>query len=307
MKGISDIEFFDDESIKCCTLNKKNEIDTSYGKLVPQYDESAERHKFINSISFYNNGNIKSIALQNQISIKTLSGVFKAEYLTFYEDGSLKKIFPLNGKLSGYWTEENEYSLAENMDIQLSIGKYTFKLININFYPSNAVKSITLWPKESVLIETPLGKINTRIGVSFYENGKIASIEPSDPVTVETKIGKLKAYDSIALGIHGENNSLKFSENRQVLALTTISNRIEIEDKYGNNKSYEPSYRQSMCSDNEKEIVPLKIEFTNYSVIFNSNSDDEFNLDECKFNITQLEVDYSKIRIGCTGCSGCSH
>jgi hypothetical protein len=126
-------------------------------------------------------------------------------------------------------------------------------------------------------------------------------------VTVETKIGKLKAYDSIALGIHGENNSLKFSENGQVLALTTISNRIEIEDKYGNNKVYEPSYRQSMCSDNEKEIVPLKIEFTNYGIIFNSNIDDEFNLDECKFNVTQLEVDYNKIRIGCTGCSGCAH
>ena len=41
-----------------------------------------------------------------------LSFVRTAEQVSFYESGALKRIFPLNGTLSGYWTQEDEAKLA---------------------------------------------------------------------------------------------------------------------------------------------------------------------------------------------------
>ncbi|HEY5561479.1 MAG TPA: hypothetical protein VIK72_06920 [Clostridiaceae bacterium] len=56
-------------------VDERSELNTSYGVLVPQYEEAGVRRKHISSISFFNNGNIKSISMQEQVKITTTVGV----------------------------------------------------------------------------------------------------------------------------------------------------------------------------------------------------------------------------------------
>ena len=46
-----------------------------------------------------------------------------AELVTFHADGSLRRVFPLNGKLSGYWTEADEGALAKAMELSTPLGE----------------------------------------------------------------------------------------------------------------------------------------------------------------------------------------
>jgi hypothetical protein len=52
--------------------------------------------------------------------------------ITFYEDGSIESLFPLNGQISAFWSEEEEGALARKFD-------FTFH--------------------ERITIDTPIGKI----------------------------------------------------------------------------------------------------------------------------------------------------
>lgn len=308
LNGISRIDYYEDGSIKECTLNSLNRLNSSYGTLVPQYEDGGIRRKHIESLSFYKNGGLKSIYLQKQIHVNTSIGIVPAEFMTFYENGDIKRIFPLNGKITAYWTEQDEYNLAEELEFDLSIGKLKQKVIGIYFYEGGSVKSITFWRGNNIKIHTPVGDVPSRIGVAFYEDGKIKSAEPGTNIAVKTKIGTIKAYNTAALGIHGDLNSLSFSREGEVESLITSTDRIEVTNKKtGEKQVYRPMLKQSIINENSMEVIPLNIEFQKNKVKFSNGFMhkflSEYTIDEYDFNIKTLSLNINSPCSSCTGCS----
>lgn len=261
LKGISSIEFYTDGAIKECKLSEYSELKTDYGVLIPQYDESELRHKYKRSLSFYESGGLKSISFQKGTSIVTSIGIMSAELVVFHENGSIKRIFPLDGKITAYWTEENEYELEEEIDFHFEFGSFKKKIIGINFYESGSVKSLTLWPKDFINILSPYGMIETRIGFSLYENGAIKSCEPRRQTLINTVIGELHAFNYDAIGLNADSNSLNFKENGTVKSLYTSLDKIIIIDDSGSSHIHQPSLRPNNFNDQIMDVVPLKIEF----------------------------------------------
>lgn len=306
LKGLSSAVYYEDGTIKECRLTTINNLETPYGILVPQYEDSSERRKHINSISFHNNGNLKSISLQNQVEIDTSIGTIPAELITFYESGSINRLFPLNGKITAYWTENDEYDLAKHIEFNISVGKFVQKIITIHFYENGATKSITFWPKDRISINSPIGTVVTRIGLSFYINGNLKSLEPYNPTPVKTEIGIINAYDTDAIGIHGDSNSLKFSVEGRIESLKTSTDKIEVLNKNGEKKIYSPKLKPSVIDDSAVDIVPLNIEFFNNRVRFNNNAEDEYSINECEFTVCFSSFKIKSLCASCTACSECN-
>ena len=190
---------------------KRTVLDTPVGKLVPFYEISDGRQKNRPSVEYYKSGDIYSIYLQEQTIIDTPIGKVPAELITFYENGGIKRIFPLYGQLSGFWTEEQEYELASSFDFVIQGERKKIKPLCIQFFESGKVCSITIWSKERLTIHTLYGDITTDLGVEFYETGEIKSIEP----VIGTKLsipgkGIIYPYNFFRLRMHADDNTLKF-------------------------------------------------------------------------------------------------
>lgn len=300
LNNISFYETHKNGSLKSCIINEKAEIETPYGILIPQYEDGGLRRKNFSSISFYDNGMIKNISLQNQTKITTKYGIFPAEYIAFYDTGEIKRIFPLNGRLSAYWDEEDERELAEDMFFRLACGEFKNKVIGFYFYKSGNIKSITLWPKEKAKISTSQGMLPVRIGFSLYENGAVKSLEPQIPINISTPIGEIKAYDNAASGLNGDLNSLCFYDNGDIKFLTTASNAVKVLYKNKIVHSLKPKLSPSILGDDTMEIIPLLIEFSHNHVTFSKDISLEINkysfiIERCTFNI----------KSGCSSCSSC--
>lgn len=304
LRGISSIEYYSGGSVKECTLNTINKLKSPYGVLIPKYNYGISRSKNTVSVSFYENGNLKSIYLENQIKIKTSIGILPAEFITFYDNGDIKRLFPLNGKITAYWTEQDEYKMAEGIEFNLAIGKIKEKVISIYFYEGGNIKSITFWRKNSVIIRTPIGDAFARIGTAFYPDGKLKSFEPKKNMDVNTKIGVIRAFDTEALGIHGDSNSLVFSKEGEISSIVTSTDRIEVLNrKSGEKQVYRPLLKRSIIDENSMDIIPLRIEFQGDKVKFSNGFQHKFQyecvLDECDFKIKHLKLEYS------SPCSSC--
>jgi len=282
----------------------KDIIKTKYGDLIPLYENDDPRRKDIVALSFYEDGNLKSISLQKQTEIETSLGRLKAEYIIFYKNGNIKRIFPLNGKLTGYWSEDDEYSLAEEFSFDFSFAKFKQKVIGVNFFENEKPKSITLWPKDKITIESPIGAVDVRIGFSLYSDGTLESFEPYMPIEVETPIGKITAYDRQAIGIHADSNSIKFSQDGKLEALTTSLNEVEIRDKNGFKTVYKPKLQPSQIDETVIDIIPMKIEFLYNKVRFN-NSEKEYIIDDYEFLIRMTSLNIGSSCSSCSSCSGC--
>lgn len=243
-------------------------LKTSVGDLVPvYYVEDHGRMKLV-PVKKFENGNIRSLQLQEATQIETSLGQISAEFLTFYETGELQRLFPLNGKLSGYWTEKNEYELAKEMTITVKNQSITAKIIAINFYKSGSIKSLTFWPKERVELMTETGKILIKNGIAFYENGLIKSYEPLTPINIDTVLGSVESFDPSPIGITGDKNSLMFDENGDIIKFSTITNSISVLDTMGNKLLFNPNRIPSRCSENSYIIEPLKIKIDQEKVVF---------------------------------------
>lgn len=270
-------------------FTERVEIETPVGIIVPQYSVDDHGRQILKPVYFYDNGNIKKAPLQEAAYIETKYGKLSSELVMFYNDELLKKLFPLNGKLSGYWGEKDEYNLAEDLQLQLPCGTISAKIINIAFYKNGDIKSITLWPQETIEAKTPSGIMSVRIGISFYEDGSVKSVEPADPYDVETKIGKILAYDNDPEGIMGDINSLQFDSEGEVTSLSTTYNSIIVKNASGEELMYTPSEKESLCSEQVAITVPLQIEFINGKVRFNKSFSDEYDLSECLFEVIKYE------------------
>ncbi len=306
IKGISTIELYSSGNLKECSLTEKNELITSYGKLIPQYQNEDVRNKYINSLSFYESGALKKIALQEQSQITTDdAGSMKAELITFYESGKIKRLFPLNGKLTGYWTEENEYELADPMGFTFTFGKFNKRVIGIQFYETGEMKSITFWPKELVKLITPAGTLTGHFGIALYPDGSLKSCEPAYPVLIDTAIGRLTAFDVQAIGINGDSGSLNFYENGSIKSIITSTDRVTVSGPNKEILEFEPALRPSLLDEEGLDIIPLKIEFYHGKVRMNGNDRYVFDLQEYSFSVTNKPLSIFNKCGNCSECRGC--
>ncbi len=303
LEGVSHVEYYEGGSVKECMVIRENRIATPYGLLIPQYEQDGVRRKYTKSLSFHENGTVKSISLQEQTAIKTSIGVFPAELVTFYASGAVKRLFPLNGKITGYWTEENEYGLAQEFEFSFPFGSFRKKIIGVHFYESGAIRSLTFWPRDSVTLQTPLGEVTARIGIALYPEGGIKSIEPYKPVTVDTPIGNITAFDRKAAGIHGDTNSLGFYEDGKVRYVTTSSDRILVKDSTGREKCYEPALKPSLLQVGKLSIEPLQIRFFDGKVQLGGET--MYDIGSCIFTIESSERIPGNACSECSGCDAC--
>lgn len=302
LHGIARIDFYEEGTVKECTLNEQNELHTQYGIFTPQYKDDGARRKHIKSLSFHNNGILKSISLHESVNVKTDIGTFPAELITFYSNGNIERIFPLNGKITGFWTEENEYELAQTYEFEYANGTLKAKVIGIRLFETGELRGLTLWEKERILIETSVGVIDTRIGLSFYSNGSIKSLEPAKPTPIETPIGIVNAYNPDVIGVNGDINSLNFNEDGSLKSFKCSTNIIKVTCENGETIAIQPGQKQNLFNNEVMDIVPLLIEFDSEKVIIISNERYEFDLNQCTFAVENYVRNIGK----CSSCDGCT-
>lgn len=235
-------------------------ITTRYGEFTPQHTASELRRKEIIPVEYHDNGMVKSLPLEEQVVVSTPVGDIPAELISFHENGNLSRIFPLNGKLSGYWAQEDEESLAEPVSMKTPAGTITARIIGLSFYDNGALRSITLWPGDTVSVSTPAGFFETRIGIGFTREGEVKSVEPAKPTPVATLAGEITAYDPDAVGVNGDDNSLVFGKNGEVLRVTTTLSLLKAVHPNGTTSVFKPGKRESLCSEAEEEVVPMIVE-----------------------------------------------
>ncbi|ABL65582.1 conserved hypothetical protein [Chlorobium phaeobacteroides DSM 266] len=285
LTGIEFRSLFSNGKTDGCLVTKPNLLKTPYGELIPQYEAEDMGRRSTKPLYFYKNGALKSIALQTSTMLDTPAGVIPAELVTFHKNGRIKRIFPLDGKLSGYWSWQNEFALAKPLSLDSPAGKLNAKMIGVQFYESGALKSITLWPGQTLTVATPVGEITVRKGLAFYESGEIRSFEPLKKVELRTPIGRVLAYDNEPNGIHGDINSVQLSVDGSIEAFSTVDHTVSVglsDEKY---ELFEPGEKNNVCGDERKVSVPMKVRFHENRVIFHDNPKHSFELEKYRFEI----------------------
>ncbi len=308
LHGMTSCATAEDGTVESCMLSEANEVQTVCGTLVPKWQEDV-RKKGIPSISFYPSGQIKSVALEEQTTVVTPMGELPAEFLTFYPSGELRRVFPCNGKLSGYWSEEDEAALCPTLPFSLHCGAFRAKITAIHFYPGGALRSMSFWPNEIVVLRAFQGFLPTRIGFSLYENGAIQSVEPPYPTPISTPIGTISAFDPDALGVHGDTNSLSFYEDGALCSITTADSKIEIITPERQSIFFAPTLRRDPLLDDCTVVVPVRISFTPDSVTLeNGVGKRSFSLTDCCFRVFQADgvTGASSGTVNCGDCSKCN-
>jgi hypothetical protein len=207
--GVTGYECYETGELQNVRLGERNMLLTHAGELIPAYTETVRR-KRKPSLEFYKNGLTRSVCLEEQQEIVTPIGEFPAEFLTFYETGELKRFFPLDGQMSGFWSLEEERELNFPLTFDLGWGEFTTLLGGICLYPSGAIRSVTLFPGETLRLPSPAGELLTGVGFSLHESGALASAEPASPLPVVTPVGNLEAFDPTAAGVNADRSSLRF-------------------------------------------------------------------------------------------------
>lgn len=289
--GVISYSSYESGEPKDVMLGDKNMILTHAGELVPFYTETPRR-KYKSSLTFHENGLAKSVSLENQQEIITPIGEFPAELVTFYDTGELHRFFPLDGKISGFWTEKEEKELNIPFSFEFEFGAFTAMLIGICFYKSGDIKSLTLFPEEVIVLSTPCGKINVRTGFSLYQNGRLHTIEPAVPASVDTPIGKISTFDTQATGITADSCSLVFTEDGKVQSLVTSSDRIAVQTHDGKLHFFNPIKRISPLDDETEITIGIAVcfDYNNDTVTITDENSCTFSISECGFNVVKGAV-----------------
>ncbi len=267
------VEFHENGALKSCSAISKAVFSTSAGECIPQYTTDDVRKKTVQALSFHKNGVVKSLPMETSTLVSTPVGMLPAELVTFHSNGALHRVFPLNGKLSGYWTQEDETELAQPLTIETPAGPLTARCISVCFDTSGKLKSLTLWPGDTVTVPTPVGELEARIGISFRPDGKVSTLEPAAPVRVPTPVGEIQAFDPDAVGVNGDSNSLIFSEQDTVCHVVTTLTRLVVSDAEGKSRIYAPELRDSICGNGDKEVMPMEITFADKTLIIRPTPD----------------------------------
>ncbi|BBD09239.1 hypothetical protein [Desulfovibrio ferrophilus] len=267
-------EYHASGTVRSCIAAEFCALQTEYGELIPQFTGNTLRKRQLPSISFHENGMLRLLPLEEQTMISTPIGPMPAELLGFYENGALKRVFPLNGRLSGYWSQEDEAELASPLKIQTPLGAIEALVICAYFSPQGTLRSLTLWPGTGLDVPHRSTSIAARIGVSFYDSGEVKSLEPAHPGAVPTPLGELLAFNPDAVGISGDSNSLRFAKDGTILGLGTVSHTFTISSEDGGTRHISPPLRNSYCDGETPEPTPLFLDFAEDSVFFSAEGMD---------------------------------
>lgn len=307
--GVIGTEYYEDGGIKSLRLGERNMILTHAGELVPFYSEDTQRRKHKASLTFYREGTIKSVALDEQQEIITPIGEFPAELVTFYPTGEMKRFFPLDGRLSGYWSEEDERALNIPFSFEFPFSSFTAMLIGICFYESGDIRSVTLFPGEGIRIATDYGVLDVRGGFSLYESGELESLEPFEPQRIVTPIGPIYAYDINASGINAYKNSLRFDKKGRLVSAVTSGDKIVAVKRGGGTSFFLPTEKPNPEGEDGVATVPLRLDFDYESDIVTITGDrsETLSLSDCTFRIYNLGKGVGCSPDDCASCSLCSH
>lgn len=268
LETLPDIDFHPDGSVRSCIAARACTLDTPLGLLVPQFSARDQRKRKLPVISFHQNGMIRNLPLENQTVVPTPLGPMPAEQVTFHDNGAVRRVFPLNGTLSGYWAEEDEAALSTPLALDTPLGLVEVRPVSVYFGPGGNLRSLTLWPGTVLHVPTPQGTLAVRHGVAFHDSGVLRSVEPARAVAVPTPIGELLAFDQDAVGICGDRNSLRFRENGALLGLTTAAHAFDVVLENGRRKSVTPPLRRHPCDGGRMEAGPMALEFSPGFVAF---------------------------------------
>ena len=289
-------------------LSEKNTLATHVGELIPAYTET-HRRKNKYSVEFHKSGMVKAVALNEAQKIQTPIGEFPAELVTFFESGELNRFFPLDGKISGMWTEEEEKKLATPLSFKLPFTSFTAIIGGVAFYKNGDIRSITLFPGETVKIATKYGDITARNGFSLYESGKLESLEPADPTTIKTPIGAFAAFDPNAIGINADSNSLVFDEEGRISALTTAHNRAAAQTEDGRHQMFIPREVINPL-DNETMItegMKISFDYNEDTVKFDDGiKETKLPITNSVFTITAHTTGSAFTKCNPSSCASCS-
>ncbi len=306
LTGINKSEYYVNRVLKNCSLDEENTIPTKYGNLIPKYGPEELRKKYTPSVSFYGSGAVKSIALEKQTDIITPIGSFPAELITFYESGAIKRLFPLNGKISGYWSEADEEQLCREFKFWFPFGSFKTKIISLCFYESGNLKAMTLWPGESIYLKKQVDIFPARIGFSLYEDGSLKSLEPAYELLIATPIGNISVYDESAIGISGELNSLCFKKDGSLRSLVTSSSKVMVSAQDGSSETFEPILRPDPFEEDKFILIPLKITFDGEHVIFEGEKKKVYEMSQFGFSVLNDVTPKNSSSFSCGDCSSCS-
>ncbi len=263
-------------------------LDTPLGRLTAQFSTDDMRRPKVEPITFHPDGTLRSMALEERTEIPTPLGPIAAELVSFHACGSLRRVFPLNGKLSGYWSEKEEATLLDPMSVHTPCGTVTARMVGFQFFPSGQLKSLTIWPGETVEIDTPTGRQAARIGISFFKSGKLRSFEPERMIQVPTPLGVLDAFDPDALGIHGDLGSLVFHEDGSTAALASPTSTVQVTLPDGASRVFEPSKTPNLCDERVMDTKPLRISFRPGKITFGQDFPESFPLAGHQFKVGRL-------------------
>lgn len=303
LNGITSCTLYANGNVCECRVNEENVLQTSAGALVPRYSRPGVREKELKSLSFYANGSLRSIYLEAQTEIPTPIGSIPAELVTFYEDGAIDSVFPLNGQIGFAWSEEEEGELAQSYEFPLLFGTITVKLNGMRFYPDGKLKSLIFWPGEVVSLHTPGGDFSGRIGVRLHDDGSLESFEPAVPVILNTPIGPVPAFDVNALAVDADFNSIRFDREGKLVQLKT-SGDIVVQSTSAGRKVISSRTRMGLMDDTVAKL-PLTLSFAGNMVTIDDGVERfTYEIGECRFLILP---DFDGSGFNCTGdCNGCS-
>ncbi|MDR0918084.1 MAG: hypothetical protein LBM93_02375 [Oscillospiraceae bacterium] len=299
--GVTSYDTYEKGELSGLKLSEKNMVLTHAGELVPAYTEN-HRRKNKYAVEFHRNGMIKAVYLEEQQEIETPIGTLPAELVTFYDSGEINRVFQLDGKTDGLWSEEEEIELAVSLNFDFDFSQFTAKINSISFYKEGDIRSICLYPREIIFVKTNNIEVPVRNGFSLYPTGELESIEPSEPFKIKTPVGEIFVYNPNAIGINADNNSLRFYKDGKISELITSENRVAVQTESGHLRIFAPYETENPLDGESLMTIGLHIKFDYESDIVTFTSKDppiSFSLSKTRFNI----VPYLSCSSDCSSCS----
>lgn len=270
-------DYFENGQVAKAFTHETSTLMTPLGSFDLAHDFSSPRRKYIPSVKFFPDGSVQAINLDTPKVLNTSCGDFPVEYVTFYPNGMLCRAFHLNGKVSGYWSEQQEVDLASVLSLTTPVGVITAKIMSLHFFENGALASITFFPGQLIAITTPLGIIETKVGLSFSENGRLHSIEPAEPVQIETPVGLINAFEPYPLGVTADQNSLGWDDLGQLNSCKTMDS-LQIKCSDDSIFLIEPNIQLSLYDDDVKEKVPYIINWDDTTISFYGTEQGDISL-----------------------------
>lgn len=302
---VSSFHTYASGELESVRLEGKNMVLTNVGELVPTYTEN-QRRKNKPSVEFHKNGLVKAVSLEDQTEVETPIGTLPIERITFYPTGEVHRVFITDGQISGFWSEKDEKEYNIPLTFEFGFSDFTAHVSGICFYKSGGIRSVTLYPGEKITVKTPAGEVETGIGFSLYENGKLSSVEPASPIIINTPIGQFLAYDPEAIGVHADSNSVCFDTQGRLSGFSTVDNRILVQTDKEEFLILKPEEGPHPLHDDETVKMPMKIafDFDKDIVMITSDKEREFSRKTTKFTIKTIETG----ELGCSpsDCASCS-